>query len=110
MAYRVELTKNAETELEALYLWVVDRAPTQGAAWFNGLEQAILSLDRFPKRCRIAPESFDSGQPVHVLNYGRSPQVYRVFFTIDESTKVVRVLHIRRGTRQRPSPGELTGA
>ena len=110
MAYRVELTKNAETELEALYLWVVDRAPTQGTAWFNGLEQAILSLDRFPKRCRIAPESFDPDQPVHVLNYGRSLQVYRVFFTIDESTKVVRVLHVRRGTPQRPSPGELTGA
>jgi plasmid stabilization system protein ParE len=45
MAYRVELTKNAEAELEELYLWVVDRAPSQGAAWFNALEQAILSLE-----------------------------------------------------------------
>jgi hypothetical protein len=43
MAYRVELTKNAEAELEELYLWVIERAPTQGAAWFNGLERAILS-------------------------------------------------------------------
>jgi toxin ParE1/3/4 len=110
MAYGVELTKNAEAELEALYVWVVDREPTQGSAWFNGLEQAILSLDRFPKRCRIAPESFDPDRPVHVLNYGRRPHIYRVFFTIDENAKVVRVLHIRGGTRQRPSPGELTGA
>jgi len=46
MAYRVELAKNAEAELEELYLWVVERAPNQGAAWFNGLEQAILSLER----------------------------------------------------------------
>src|SRR6266581_986685 len=50
---------------------------------FNGLERAILSLEQLPKRCRIAPESFDPEQPVRVFNYGRSPHVYRVFFTID---------------------------
>jgi toxin ParE1/3/4 len=109
MAYRVELAKNAEAELEELYLWVVERAPNQGAAWFNGLEQAILSLERLPKRCRIAPERFDPDQPVRVLNYGRSPHVYRVFFTVDENAKVVRVVHIRRGVRERPAPGDLKG-
>ena len=45
MAYRVEIARNAEAELEELYLWVVQRAPQQGAAWFNGLEHVILSLD-----------------------------------------------------------------
>jgi plasmid stabilization system protein ParE len=78
MAYRVELAKNAEAELEELYIWVVERAPSQGAAWFNGLERAILSLGQLPKRCRIAPESFDAEQPVRVFSYGRSPHVYRV--------------------------------
>jgi plasmid stabilization system protein ParE len=107
MAYRVELTKNAEADLEELYLWVVERAPSQGAAWFNGLERAILSPEQLPKRCRIAPESFDPEHPVRVLNYGRSPHVYRVFFTIDETAKFVRVVHIRRGARQRPAPSEL---
>jgi len=47
MAYRVELAKDAEAELEELYLWLVDRAPSQGPAWFNGLERAILSLEHF---------------------------------------------------------------
>ncbi len=108
MAYRVELARNAEAQLEELYLWVVDRAPSQGAAWFNRLEQAILSLERLPKRCPIAPESFDPDQPVRVLNYGHSPHVYRVFFTIDETAKVVRVVHIRRGARERAAPGDLT--
>ena len=107
MAFRVEIGKSPEAQLEELYLWVVERAPSQGAVWFNGLEQAILSLERHPKRCRIAAESFDPNQPVRVLNYGRSPHVYRVFFTVDESAKVVRVVHIRRGARQRPTPGEL---
>ena len=107
MAYRVELTKSAGVQLEELYLWVVDRAPSRGAAWFNDLERAILSLEQFPKRCRMAPESLDRDLPVRVFNYGRSPHVYRVFFTIDDAIRVVRVVHIRRGARQRPSPGEL---
>ena len=109
MAYRVEIAKSAEPQLEELYLWVIGRAPSQGAAWFNGLEQAILSLDLNPKRCPIAPESFDPDQPVRVLNFGRSPHLYRVFFTVDDRTKVVRVVHVRRGARQRPVPGELKG-
>jgi hypothetical protein len=29
--------------------------------------------------------------------YGRSSHVYRVFFTIDETARIVRVVHIRRG-------------
>ena len=107
MAYRVELAKNAEAELEELYLWVIERAPNRGAAWFNGLERAILSLERLPKRCRVAPESFDPEQPIRVLNYGRSPHVYRVFFTVDESSGLVRVVDIRRGARLGPSHDEL---
>lgn len=109
MAYRVEIAKSAEIQLEELYLWLVERAPSQGAAWFNSLEHAILSLEQHPQRCRIAPESFDPDQPVRVLNYGRSPHVYRVFFTVDHDTNIVRVVHIRRGSRQRPTPGELKG-
>ena len=109
MAYRVEVAKGAEDQLEELYLWVVRRAPGQGAAWFNRLEHAIFSLDLNPKRCAIARESFDPDQPVRVLNFGRSAHVYRVFFTVDDSSKVVRVVHVRRGARQRPAPAELKG-
>jgi plasmid stabilization system protein ParE len=52
MAYRVEIAASAEAQLEELYLWVVERAPTQGTAWFNRLEQAIPSLDLNPERLR----------------------------------------------------------
>ena len=43
MVYRVEIARNAEAQVEELYLWVVARAPQQGAKWFNGLERAVLS-------------------------------------------------------------------
>ena len=54
MSYRVEIAKSAEAQLEELYLWVIKRAPSQGTAWFNRLEQVILSLDLNPERCPIA--------------------------------------------------------
>ena len=109
MAFRVEIAKSAELQLEELYLWVVGRAPTQGVTWFNRLEKAILALDLNPERYPIAPESFDADQPVRVLNFGRSPHVYRVFFTVDDSAKVVHVVPVRRGVRRQPEPGEPRG-
>ena|SRR5438552_1179272 len=109
MTYGVELARNAEAELEALYRWVISQAPNQGDAWFNGLERAILSLERLPKRCRIAPESFDPDRPIRILNYGRRPHVYRVFFTIDDSARLVNVVHIRRGARKSPTTADLKG-
>ena len=107
MAYRVEVTKSAEAELEELYRWVVQRAPGQGAAWFNGLEETILSLDRYPERCSVAPESFDSDHPVRVLPYGRRPHTYRVLFTVDETGRTVYILHVRRGVQRPLDPNDL---
>ena len=109
MAYRVEVARRAESDLEALYLWVVERAPQQGARWFNGLERAVRSLDQHPKRCPVAPESFDAYQPARVLTYGRKPHTYRILFTVDDDAEVVRVLHVRRGVRQPPTAEELRG-
>ncbi len=80
MAYRVDIARSAEGELEALYLWVIERAPQQGASWFNGLERAVLSLDQHPERCPVASESIDPEHPVRVLRYGRGPQSARTVF------------------------------
>lgn len=106
MAFRVEVARRAKFDLEALYLWVVERAPQQGARWFNGLERAILSLDQHPKRCPVAPESFDPDHPVRALTYGRKPHAYRIFFTVDDDAESVRVVHVRRGARRPPVPDE----
>ena len=108
MAYRVEITRNAERDLDELYVWVVERAPQRGAAWFNGLERALLSLDRHPDRCPLAPDQLDPATPVRVLRYGRMPHVYLIFFAVDHDAKVVRVVHVRHGARQRPEPGDLS--
>ena len=65
------ISRDAEAELEELYLWVVGRAPRQGAAWFNGLSSGPFFRDQHPERCPVAPESVDPAHPVRVLSYGR---------------------------------------
>jgi len=72
MGYRVELARNAERDLEDLYTWVVNRAPIQGAAWFNGLEHAILALEEMPRRYRLAREPFGANRRVRVLPYANA--------------------------------------
>ena len=109
MRYRVDFAASAEAELEQLYLWVVEQAPHRGAAWFNGLERAILRLDQHPDRCPVAPESLDSDHPVRVLLYGRHPHVHRVFLAVDHEARVVRVLHVRHGARTSPAQDQLSG-
>lgn len=44
-AYRVEIARSAVADLEELYLWVVPRAPHQGAKRFNGLERVGSAHD-----------------------------------------------------------------
>lgn len=107
MPFRVEIARRAQQDLEALYLWVVARAPHQGAAWFNGLERAVLSLETQPERCPVAPESLSAALPIRVLLHGRRASVYRVYFTLDPRAQVVRVLHIRRGVMHAPTPDDL---
>jgi plasmid stabilization system protein ParE len=109
MAYHVEIAQNAEAEFEELYLWVVERAPHQGARWFNGLEEAVVSLWDHPRRCPNAPESVDLESPIRVLHYGRKPHVYRIFFVIDEPAQTVHVVHVRRGARRPATDAELKG-
>ena len=107
MPFRVEIARRAQHDLEALYLWVVARAPQQGAAWFNGLERAVLSLEAHPERCPAAPERLSAALPIRALLYGRRSSAYRVYFTIDPRAQVVRVVHIRRVAMHAPTPDDL---
>src|SRR6266545_520797 len=48
LAYRVELARSAETELEELYLWVVERARAHVVQ--RSRTSDSLSLEHLPKR------------------------------------------------------------
>jgi len=95
MAYLVELTLRAERDLEFLYQRISADDSAAAARWFNGLEKAIHTLERMPRRCPLASESKKAKRRLRHLLYGARRDVYRVIFEIDESRKAVRVLTIR---------------
>lgn len=83
--------------------------PNRNEALSGFIGKAELSLDRHPKRCPVAPESFDPDHPIRVLTCGRKLHAYRILFAVDDDAEIVRVLHVRRGARQRPMAEELRG-
>ena len=97
MAYLVELTFRAERDLDYLYQWIAAADTAAAANWFNGLELAIYTLERFPRRGPVAPESKKAKRQLRHLLYGKKPDVYRIIYEIDEQHQAVRILTVRHG-------------
>ena len=79
MAFHVELSDRAQTDIAAIYDWLrSQQAGDAGEHWFVALREAISSLSRLSLRCPVAPESRESPVEVRQLLYGRKPHVYRI--------------------------------
>ena len=103
MAYLVRLTARAERDFASLYQEIDAENSDAARKWCIGLGDAILSLDELPNRCPPTPEKV---QLRHLL-YGHKPHVYRVIYRVRERRKLVEVLHIRHGARQRVQASDL---
>ena len=58
MAFRVEITEEAERDGHGILDWLIsEHAGETGLRWFEGLERAIASLTTLPARCPLAPEN-----------------------------------------------------
>lgn len=97
MTYRVEILPRATRDLRSVYAYINAENSRQAYAWFNGLEAAIATLDENPARCPVTPEN----RRLRHLLYGRPPRTYRIIYAIDERRRVVSVIHIRHGARDR---------
>ncbi len=72
MPYGVELTDRAKRDLSWLYVRINAAESAAAARRFNGLEQAVYALARFPRRCPIAPEGKKTKRMLGHLLYGKS--------------------------------------
>lgn len=104
MAYRVELSRRAQQDLGDLYALVTADDSGAAAAWFEGLKEAVYSLERFPRRCPIAVESRSFGLQLRHLIYGGSRNAYRIIYQIDELNEVVGIVTIRHGAMDEFNP------
>lgn len=99
MAYAVELSRRAIRDLQDLYEYLHAADSAHAQRWFNGLEEAIYSLELYPRRYSPAPETGKTPPLLRHLLYGDKPNVYRVLYKIEEKRKIVRVITIRHGAR-----------
>jgi plasmid stabilization system protein ParE len=114
MAYRVDISPSALQDAEDAFLWIREQSPTRAGDWFKGLLESIYSLETFPTRCSIAPESQEVGFKIRQLLYGKRKFIYRILFTVgyDEKTDedVVRVYRIRHIARRSLNADEIAKA
>src|SRR5262245_27173134 len=97
MAYRVDLTARANRDLQRIFWHVCAQVSVQAAAWFNGLEAAVHSLEKHPDRGAITSEN----KKLRHLLYGRKPHIYRIIYRVNKRAKRVEILHIRHGARDK---------
>ena len=99
MEYAVNLSDRAERDLDELFRYLDAANSNAARKWFNGLENAIGKLARFPRRGSRASEGRKIGRSIRQLLYGGKPDVYRVLYEIDSRAKTIYVLAIRHGAR-----------
>ncbi|MBS1807522.1 MAG: type II toxin-antitoxin system RelE/ParE family toxin [Acidobacteria bacterium] len=94
MSYRVEITEKAERAVRDIVRWIAETSPEKAMDWHADFLDAVESLETFPARCAIIPET--EGQPIfrHRI-FGK----YRIIFRIEDET--VYVVHVRH-QKQRP--------
>ncbi|MBD2776232.1 type II toxin-antitoxin system RelE/ParE family toxin [Iningainema tapete] len=97
MAFQVEITPIAETQINKAYQWYRERNSEFADHWFRGIMNAIATLQEKPRRCSLAVEHEIFPEETRQLLYGKSKNMYRVLFTIRDTT--VTVLYVRHGSQ-----------
>ena len=95
--YQVIILPAAERDIGEAYEWLAELDAEAAIRWYNRLLEVIFSLDTFPERCPLAPESEFFNAEIREIFYGRRQYKYRILFTVGENE--VHVLHVRHGAR-----------
>lgn len=104
MAYRVELARRAERDIEEAFEFIRSRAPLNALRWREGLQQRLRILETRPDAFGFAPENADSHNEVRQILFG----VYRILYTIRGD--VVFIIAVRHGARLHLTGEEINAA
>ena len=88
--YLVEITKVAERDASSIFAYIARDNRDAAVKWIEEIESQINSLETFPERCSIIPETRELGREYHHLIFGN----YRTIFRIQGSKVIImRVVH-----------------
>ena len=95
--YRVIILPAAERDIGEAYEWLAEQDAGAAVRWYNRLLEVVLSLEIFPERCPLAPETNFLDEKIREIFHGRRQHKYRILFTVSKNK--VHVLHVRHGAR-----------
>ena len=88
--YRVEITQTAECDIKEIFQYIASDSETAAKKFVAEIECQIDSLEQFPLRCPVIPESRELGKEYRHIIYGN----YRTIFRIEGLRVVImRVIH-----------------
>ena len=87
----------AQRDIAECRLWIAEHDVEAADRWFYDIYDTIGSLEIFPERCPLAPESKFLNSEIREIFHGRRQYKYRILFMVTENE--VHVLHIRHGAR-----------
>lgn len=88
--FRVEITAAAQSDIQEIFQYIAAGNQTAAINLIQEIERQIDSLETFPLRCPVIPESFELGVEYRHIMYGH----YRTVFKIDRSRVIImRVIH-----------------
>ncbi len=87
----------AQQDIAEAHLRLAEQSQEAADRWFDTIYETIGSLEIFPERCPLAPESHFFNVEIREIFHGRRHHKYRILFTVSEDE--VHVLHVRHGAR-----------
>ena len=87
----------AQQDIAECHLWIAEENTEAAGRWFDSVYETIGSLEIFPERCPLAPESNFLNVEIREIFHGRRRHRYRILFTVSEGA--VHILHVRHGAR-----------
>ncbi|BAY91415.1 MULTISPECIES: type II toxin-antitoxin system RelE/ParE family toxin [unclassified Tolypothrix] len=102
MTYKVEISPTAVADIEQIFLWMRESSVDIAHRWVRGCYEIMLTLEKFPKRCPMSPESDYMGIEIRQLLYKKQ---FRILFTVneipEENSGIVRIHRVRHGSQDR---------
>ncbi len=91
--FQVEITATAQSDIQEIYQYIASDNQTAANNLVLEIEKQIHSLEQFPLRCPITPESYELGVEYRHILYGHYRTIFRV-----EAPRVI-ILRVIHGTR-----------
>ena len=88
--YKVNLTENAQNDLEHIFDYIAADSINEAANFVLELEKKVYSLDTFPERHPLIPENAFFGTEYRHLIHKKYRIIYRI---TEKSVFILRIIH-----------------